>query len=70
MTVRPVVKTNKKGIHVKISKQTDLRYSPPDLVSASSESPTMVAHGHKSTVSHLNEHFKDVPLQSLQQQQQ
>ena len=30
----------------------------------------MVAHGHKSTVSHLNEHFKDVPLQSLQQQQQ
>ena len=30
----------------------------------------MVAHGHKSTVSNLNEHFKDVPLQSLQQQQQ
>lgn len=29
----------------------------------------MVAHGHKSTVSHLNEHFKDIPLQSLQQKQ-
>lgn len=45
MTVRPEVKTNKKGIHVKISKQTDLRYSPPDLVSASSES----MHNHGGT---------------------